>query len=120
SFVSYTMLYSAAVTFSESARRLGRGELGFLATDHSEFGPTLQNLLRHPSADLYSAVQEAIEPINVAGLQNPAHRNWYPVHAQDLLDNCAKLGIKPDAVLQMLARTGFYGPNAQKCQTIPA
>jgi tetracycline 7-halogenase / FADH2 O2-dependent halogenase len=95
-FVKDSMLYFAAASFSESARRLNRRALapGFLSV--------LQPL------DLNADVCKTIEPFNVAGLFDPTARNWYPVRAEDLLANCWKLGVAKCDVEQMLRRTGFF------------
>ena len=94
-FVDTSMLYFAAASFSEAARRLGRAELapGFL----SMLSPLISAKL---SADL-------IAPFNIAGLFNRKARNWYPARAQDLLDSCDKLGVTRERVEAMLRRCGF-------------
>ncbi|HEV2274971.1 MAG TPA: tryptophan 7-halogenase [Acidobacteriaceae bacterium] len=116
-FVSLTLLYFAAASFSETVRRLGRPELApsFLLHDHPHFGPVMARLLErslhlHTEEESAGFVQEtlrAIEPINVAGLGDPGRRNWYPVEAEDLLAAAGKVGASREEILQLLRRCGF-------------
>jgi FADH2 O2-dependent halogenase len=114
-FVSLTLLYFAAASFSETARRLGRHQLAasFLLHDHPAF--QIQPLLDR--ARTVRNTQEAnrlnddilgiIEPFNVAGLGDPSRRNWYPANAEDLLQAASKVGADRNEVAQLLARCGF-------------
>ena len=116
-FASLSMLYFAAASYSETVRRLARGHLApdFLLSEHPHFGarlPGIFDLARSAhtpddAARVHSAVLEAIEPINIAGLENPDRRNWYPVDAADLFRGAAKLGASRGELEQMLARSGF-------------
>jgi len=116
-FTALTMLYFAAVSYSEAARRLGKPQLAasFLLHDHPHFGPAMRQLLdsaasiRTPeqAAHLAEQVRRAIEPINVAGLADPARHNWYPVVAEDLLHNAGKLHATRTEIEAMLDRCGF-------------
>jgi hypothetical protein len=56
---------------------------------------------------LSSEILNAIEPFNVAGLGNPARRNWYPVDPDDLLQSAAKLDATEREVSALLQRCGF-------------
>ncbi len=86
-FSQISLLYFAAASFMETARRLDRPELAgdaFLALDHPWFGSRLMELLRQEQAGrldglqtLQAAVRNTIEPIDVAGLLIE-RRNWYP------------------------------------------
>jgi tetracycline 7-halogenase / FADH2 O2-dependent halogenase len=121
-FSALTMLYFAAASFSEAARRLGRTGLGpsFLLHDDPKFGAAFRAICEtaldtaRPSAtpesrrDLIESIRCAIEPINIAGLCDPARRNWYPVEAEDLLRSAGKLGATREEVAAMLERTGFF------------
>jgi FADH2 O2-dependent halogenase len=112
------MLYFAAVSYSETAHRLGKPELAssFLLHNHPHFGPAMEKLLaqartvRTPeqSAQFSEEVRSAIDPINVAGLADPGRRNWYPVVADDLRANADKLGATREDVEQLLDRCGFH------------
>jgi hypothetical protein len=48
--------------------------------------------------DALPRIAKAIEPINVAGLCNPALRNWYPVDLDDTVRAAHKLGLTPERV----------------------
>lgn len=121
SFVNLTLLYFAAASFSESARRLGQATPAaeFLLGDHPTFGPALQECLAgalaspQPHADLLAErVRRAIDPVNIAGLANPARRNWYPALAEDLLASAGKLGVDRPSIEAMLNRVGFQTAKA--------
>jgi FADH2 O2-dependent halogenase len=114
-FVSLTLLYFAAASFSETARRLGRPHLAssFLLHDHPLF--QIQPLLdraravgnREDTRRLNDDILRIIEPFNVAGLGDPSRRNWYPADAEDMLRAAPKLGVDRNEVTQLLARCGF-------------
>jgi FADH2 O2-dependent halogenase len=116
-FADLTMLYFAAVSYAETAHRLGRPQLApsFLLHDHPVFGPAMQRVLAesykvhtaHESERFSENVRRAIEPINVAGLCDPRRRNWYPVDAQDLFDNAHKLHATREEIESLLKRCGF-------------
>jgi tetracycline 7-halogenase / FADH2 O2-dependent halogenase len=116
-FVSLTLLYFAAASFSETVRRLGKLHLAgsFLLCDDPVFGPACVRLLerarRSPtepeSAELTRDILEAIEAFNVAGLGRRERFNWYPVDADDLVNAAGKLGASRGEVFEMLQRCGF-------------
>lgn len=121
-FASLTMLYFAAVSYAEAARRLGKPQLAgsFLLHDHPQFGPAMRHILDHApairtpeqAAHLAEQVRRSIAPINVAGLAYPQRRNWYPVLADDLLNNAEKLQASRADIEAMLDRCGFRQTNA--------
>jgi FADH2 O2-dependent halogenase len=116
-FVALTMLYFAAASFSETARRLGKAQLAqsFLLCDDPAFGPVCVRLIersRHQlskveSDKLIKDILNAIEPINVAGLGHGERRNWYPVYAEDLMNGAEKLGVSREDICELLRRCGF-------------
>jgi hypothetical protein len=53
-----------------------------------------------------------IEPFNLGGFGAPARRDWYPVHAEDLLDAASKLGVSQQEIAAMLDRSGFFESTA--------
>jgi FADH2 O2-dependent halogenase len=118
-FVNLTLLYFAAASYAETARRLDRPAPadGFLLGRHPVFGAALQRCLgiaEHPGSHVpldgfADEVSRAIEPINVAGLADRSRRNWYPARAEDLLAAAGKLGVSKAAIEEMLRRSGF-GP----------
>jgi len=116
-FKRLTLLYFAAASFSEAARRLDRTALapGFLLSAHPVFGPELRaccELARTspggPRRDaLFERIDRAIEPFDIAGLLDRSRADWYPVLAADLVSNAAKLHARPDEVERLLQRSGF-------------
>ena len=116
-FKRLSLLYFAAASFSEAARRLGRPELapGFLLSAHPTFGPELaacasaaasapQGSVRRA---LEARIDRAIEPFDTAGLLDRGRRDWYPVLAADLLASAAKLNATPGEIHRLLERTGM-------------
>ena len=121
-FTALSLLYFAAASFTETARRLHRPDLagGFLLNDHPDFSPRLHSccdrVLRAFSqggvtavaqASLIDDIYRAIEPFDVAGLCDRDRRNWHPVAARDLLNASGKLGVSQTEIKQLLARCGF-------------
>lgn len=116
-FKRLSLLYFAAASFSETARRLNKPELarGFLLCRHPEFGPrlascaarALQPLSSAERAGLLREIDQTIAPVDVAGLGDRTRRDWYPARAEDLLAASCKLGATADEVRAMLARCGF-------------
>ena len=116
SFAALSLLYFAAASFSETARRLRRPQLAssFLLHDHPTFGPACAHIhervhspLLKEDGTLIEEVMHAIEPIDVAGLTDLSRENRYPIRAEDLLQNAQKLGATPAEVLAMLKECGF-------------
>jgi FADH2 O2-dependent halogenase len=115
-FAALSMLYFAAASFSESARRLGKPKLApsFLLHD-DPLGVAMrrcyqrakQTSTQQEMTDLANEVSRAIEPINIAGLNNPQRSNWYPVDASDLLNSAAKLQSTREQISELLHRIGF-------------
>jgi len=116
-FVSLSLVYFAAVSYSETVRRLGKPHLAnsFLLHDHPAFGPQCRLLFdrilcaRGPldSKELTGEIVRIIDPFNVAGLGDPERNNWYPVKAEDLFRSASKVGATPDEIIQLLDRSGF-------------
>jgi FADH2 O2-dependent halogenase len=121
-FSALTLLYFAAASFSETARRLEKPELarGFLLQDREEFTAACKRLLAAARCPLagsdrrqwLSGVAAAIEPVNVAGLADAKRRNWYPALAEDLVAAAPKLGVERAAIDRLLARCGFTANSA--------
>jgi tetracycline 7-halogenase / FADH2 O2-dependent halogenase len=117
-FTAVSLLYFAAVSFSETAHRLGKPELAssFLLHQHPVFGPSARLLLERArkldgASDTTAFTEEVlrlIEPFNLGDFGNPARHNWYPVHAEDLLQACSKLGASREEIIAMLDRSGFW------------
>ena len=107
-FSALTLLYFAAASFSESARRLHRPDLArsFLLHDDPRFGPALQECCRAPSV---ARIREAIEPFDVAGLGRRERHPYYPALAGDFMEAAHKLGASRAEATEALARAGFSG-----------
>jgi FADH2 O2-dependent halogenase len=118
-FTALSLLYFAAVSFAETAHRLGRPELapGFLLHRHPSFGPVSRALLERaykPDDTFAADVQRLIEPFNVGGFGDPGRHNKYPVHANDLLDARHKFGASREEIIGMLERGGFFAQASVK------
>lgn len=116
-FIAVALLYFAAASYSEAARRLGKAHLApsFLLCDDPAFGPACRSLLERArrrlteieSDILIRDIHAAIEPFNIAGLGRAERRNWYPVEMTDLFDSASKLGATQEEIGAMLRRCGF-------------
>jgi FADH2 O2-dependent halogenase len=116
-FSALSLIYFAAVSYSEAARRLGKGHLaqGFLLHNHPQFGPECAQILdrarrirtQEESRDLIEEIFRLIEPFDVAGLGKRNRFNWYPVEAEDILHSAHKLGATKMEITEMLERCGF-------------
>jgi tetracycline 7-halogenase / FADH2 O2-dependent halogenase len=116
-FKRLSLLYFAAASFSEAARRLGRPDLapGFLLHAHPRFGPELRacadaarSLPTGAAREaLLARIDRAVEPFDLAGLLDRTRRDWYPVLADDLVQNAAKIEASVDQVESLLRRSGF-------------
>ena len=124
-FARLSLLYFAAATFTETARRLGKPELAgpsFLLGDHPLFGPRsracfLGALNPQRSAEkheqLRKDIYEAIAPVDVAGLGRSSARNWFPVDTKDLFDAAGKLNANKEEIQQLLIRCGFNAESSE-------
>ena len=113
-FTALTQLYFAAVSFSETAHRLAKPELAgsFLLCDCTAFGQATQEICEAVvngarRNEVLAKIAATIEPINVAGLADPAKRNWYPVDLDDLFGAAAKLDSTDSEIREMLLREQF-------------
>jgi FADH2 O2-dependent halogenase len=116
-FTRLSLLYFAAASYTETARRLHKPHLagGFLMHNHPEFGPGMRmccerarnELNASQRQDLLQDIQQLIEPFDVAGLGDSMRQNWYPVSASDLLRASHKVSATKSEIEQLLARCGF-------------
>ncbi len=119
-FKRLTLLYFAAASFGEAARRLGRPDLapGFLLCGHPTFAGemkacTLAGLsVPRGSArrELEARIDRAIEPFDTIGLLDRRRRDWYPVVPEDLIESAPKLQATRDEIVELLERSGMTGP----------
>jgi tetracycline 7-halogenase / FADH2 O2-dependent halogenase len=106
-FTAYSMFYFAAASFSEMQRRLTpeRASAGFLRAADEAYASAMRQLSpaeNPPAADFCARVADATAPINVAGLCNPALRNWYPVDLEDTIRAAHKFELTPGRVRDAL------------------
>jgi FADH2 O2-dependent halogenase len=109
-FKRLTLLYFAAASFTEAARRLKRPDLapGFLLDAHPQFGPELHACCdKAPRDERLARIDRAIEPFDIAGLLDRSRRDWYPARADDLVANAAKLDASANEIELLLERSGF-------------
>ena len=116
-FKRLSLLYFAAASFSEAARRLGKPHLapGFLLSAHPQFGPELRECAALAAARpqgrqrdvLLDRIDHAIDPFDTAGLLDGKRRSWYPVLAEDLVAGAPKLRATADDIHRLLERCGF-------------
>jgi FADH2 O2-dependent halogenase len=104
-FTAYSMFYFATASFSEMARRLGVATPGFLGAGDLELASALARLSpAEGTVEGRAALVGAVtERVNIAGLCDPAKRNWYPADPADTIRGASKLGVTPERVRTMLA-----------------
>jgi tetracycline 7-halogenase / FADH2 O2-dependent halogenase len=110
-FTSLSMVYFAAASFCEMARRLGRNHLAqrFLAVDRPAFANAagrLSQTLRHndclDSIQFAAQVKQYIDLLNVAGLCDQRKRNWYDVDLENMIRCAEKLEITSEEMERFL------------------
>lgn len=116
-FRELSLLYFAAASFSETARRLNKPALAdsFLLCKHSVFGPELIACGRRAAkagteaeaADLQNAIRAVIQPFEVAGLTDRTRHPWYPALVSDLYAAAPKLGVSEADIRMMLKECGL-------------
>ena len=116
-FRSLSLLYFAAASYSETARRLGKPELAdsFLLSNDPIFARAFDRLLMLAREDSSGSQQDALEraihklvdQYDVAGLCKRPQNNYYPVSADDLYQAALKLGATASDIDQLLDRSGF-------------
>lgn len=121
-FAAVSLLYFAAASYAETARRLGHPQLAssFLLHERPVFGAECTRVLARAqavhdekeSAAVIEEIRRVIGPIDVAGLTNPTRRNWYPVEIDDLLRAAYKVGASQTEILEMVERCEFNPPAA--------
>jgi FADH2 O2-dependent halogenase len=129
-FSALLMIYFAAASYSETARRLGKPSLAadFLLHSDPAFGTAVEGLLvraRQPrsaadSARLAEDILRTIAPFNVAGLGESNRRNWYPVDAMVLFRSASKLGADRGEIAAMLERCGIEVPKGVAAESTQA
>jgi len=116
-FSALSLIYFAAASYSETARRLGKAHLArsFLLHDQPGFGSAVRELLEraqlphtcNDSTKLVEDILRVIEPFNLAGLGDSRRGNWHPVDPEDLFRSAGKVEATHDDISQLLRRCGF-------------
>jgi tetracycline 7-halogenase / FADH2 O2-dependent halogenase len=111
-FAALSMLYFAAASYAEMARRLGRGHLArrFLLQDRPDFRDLFQTTLaaaREGASWDREALAGGLEPFNVAGLCDPAKRNRYGVDLEDAVRAAARLECSEEEVRAWIQASGL-------------
>lgn len=113
-FTEIARLYFCAVVHGETTRRLGRPETsgGFLLHGHPKFGPAAGEICDaaragKPAEELRVSVEAVLREFDVAGLEDPSRRPWYPVRADDLRAHPERVGASPAEVEELLRRAGL-------------
>ena len=112
-FTAWSMFYFAAASFSEMSRRL-HGDTwsrGFLLAHDETLVRTIAELspARAASGDLAARVAAAIDRINVAGLADPAKRNWYGVDVEDAVRAAGTLAALPGEIRRVFEYSATPG-----------
>lgn len=112
SFAALSMLYFAAASYSEMARRLDRPHLAnqFLLQNQPGFRAAFQHhcaAARRGAAVSLPAIAADLDPYNIAGLCDPAKGNWYGVDLQDVVRGAARLECTPEEVEAFFQRMGW-------------
>ncbi len=118
-FRELTLIYFAAASYTETARRLNRPELarGFLLREMEPFASATKELCSRARIGLSvsehaawsECVHRTIAPFDLAGLTDPARRFHFPVRADDLRANRSKIQATDSEIDALLARCGFTG-----------
>jgi FADH2 O2-dependent halogenase len=104
-----SLLYFAAMSFTETAWRLGREEMakGFLLSNDRQFSAMRARLCATAKAGgsiTEDVLGAAIEPYDVAGLTDWSRRNWYGVDLAELRRNAHKLRTDEASVERLIAK----------------
>jgi FADH2 O2-dependent halogenase len=114
-FNRLTLLYFAALSFTETMWRLGKPESAsqFLLTNDARFKYELETLcaLAAKSRPISSfRLRDAIGKWDVAGLTDDHRNNWFPADYRDLFRSSLKLNASQKEILEMLQRSGLDSP----------
>jgi FADH2 O2-dependent halogenase len=125
-FRRLSLLYFAAASWSETARRVGRPDKAgsFLLSEDPAFGPALRECCRRAlgqgegqgqgqgpgplqgpeRAELLRRIDAAVGPFDVSGLSTPGRSGWYPCDFEDVLRAAPRLDVSPPEIRRRLAR----------------
>ena len=94
------------------ARRLDRAHLAsqFLLGNQPAFRTALRDhtaASRRGQPPAPESIYADVEPFNIAGLCDPAKRNWYPLDLNDVVRGARKLGCTPEEVRSFFESMGW-------------
>ncbi|MEP6753947.1 MAG: tryptophan 7-halogenase [Chthonomonadales bacterium] len=112
-FQEYSMHYFAAASYSEMARRLpGANRVRrYLASDRPDFAKSVARngdfIRSRNTNNIADSIRAGIKTINIAGLSDPAKRQWYGVDLQDVVNGAGKLGLEPAIVRELIKNSDW-------------
>lgn len=111
-FSLLSLLYFAAMSYSETAWRLAKPELasGFLLTNSDTFSSVRSWICTQARAGkkiTREQISSAIAPYDVAGLTEWHRNHWYPVDLEDLRRNAHKLGADNQSLETLFKKLGI-------------
>jgi FADH2 O2-dependent halogenase len=124
-FNRLTLLYFAAMSFTETAWRLNKRELatGFLLSSDQQYRARIFefcHLARAGETVHRHLLENMIQPYDVAGLSNWQWGNWYPVCFEELRAHAGKLGATRSEVEELIAKTSARCTEKQALSTVRA
>ena len=121
-FRALCLLYFAAASYSETARRLNKPDRAnsFLLQANPDFGPEFRRICQRSRQPLNSAerselqqrVYTLIEPFDVAGLGRRPLDHCYPVATEDLYRGAHKLDANHAEIASLIKRSGMEEPSS--------
>lgn len=114
-FSRLTLLYFAALSYTETCWRLGKRGLasGFLLTNSAAFNRARRNLCARARAGKTihaEAVRSAIAGIDVAGLTRDDRAGWHPVDLADLILSREKVGASMEDLRALFRKMNIEWP----------
>jgi FADH2 O2-dependent halogenase len=116
-FAALSLLYFAAMSFTETAWRLEKQHLAemFLLSSDARFSRLRKDLCaaaRRGERLRLPQIAKLLEPWDIAGLGDLRRRNWYPVAFEDLLNAGHKLDAGAEEIRALLLKSGISAPIA--------
>jgi len=111
-FSLLSLLYFAAMSYSETAWRLAKPELasGFLLTNYETFSSARRKICAQARAGEKISrenISSAIDYYDVAGLTDWRRNHWYPVDLEDLRRNSHKLWADEQSLQTLFKKLGI-------------
>ncbi len=122
-FAALSLLYFAAMSFTETAWRLEkqhRAEMFLLSSDE-RFDRLRRDLCAqawHGHRESLHQIAKLIEPWDIAGLGDLGRRNWYPVVFDDLINARHKLNASMEDIRALFAKLGISVPIASNAPAL--